>query len=123
MRLGDGVLDLPKDEPGLAPMMTLTSTTAGLKKHSLEELKDLLAGKVITLGSAVQGDAFVAAGATTPQDLALQMKVSAAYLLDPGFRPEAAGQWANIVPIVEKQLDAQPEAVAGARLPILLAER
>ena len=121
VRLGDGMLDLPKDEPGLAPMMTITSATAGLKKHSLEDLKDLLVGKVITVGSKVEDDAFVASGATTPQDLALQMKVSAAYLLDPGFRPEAAGQWANVVPVIEKQLNAQPEAVAGVRLPILLA--
>lgn len=121
VRLGDGMLDLPKDEPGLAPMLTITSATAGLKKHSLEELKDLLAGKVITVGSKVEDDAFVASGATTPQDLALQMKVSAAYLLDPGFRSEAASQWANAVPVIEKQLNAQPEAVAGVRLPILLA--
>jgi zinc protease len=47
--------------------------------------------------------------------------VSAAYLLDPGFRPEAASQWANVVPVMEKQLDAEPESVAGARVPILLA--
>ena len=51
---------------------------------------------------------------TTPQDLALQMKVSAAYLLDPGFRPEAAGEMdERSFPIIEKQVDAQPEAVAG----------
>ncbi|HLO20096.1 MAG TPA: insulinase family protein, partial [Sphingomicrobium sp.] len=66
VRLGDGMLDLPKDEPGLAPMLTITSATAGLKKHSFEELKDLLAGKVITVGSKVEDDAFVASGATTP---------------------------------------------------------
>ena len=121
VRLGDGLLDLPKDKPGLAPMMTMTSATAALKKNSAQELKDLFAGKVITLGAGVKDDAFVATGSTTPQDLALQMKVSAAYLLDPGFRPEAAGQWANAVPVIEKQLDAQPEAVAGVRLPIILA--
>jgi zinc protease len=121
VRLGDGVLDLPKDQPGLAPMLTMTSTAGGLKKQSLEDLKDLLAGKVVTLGSAVKDDAFVAAGATTPQDLAMQMKVSAAYLLDPGFRPEAADKWTNVVPIIEKQFNAQPEAIAGARLPIILA--
>jgi zinc protease len=121
VRLGSGILDLPKSEPGLAPMLTITSATAAVKKHSLDELKDLLAGKVITVGTKVQDDAFVASGATTPQDLALQMKVSAAYLLDPGFRPEAAGQWANAVPVIEKQVEAQPEAVAGVRLPILLA--
>jgi zinc protease len=121
VRLGDGILDLPKDEPGLAPMLTLTSAAGGLKKHSLEELKDMLAGKVITVGTQVQDDAFVATGATTPQDLALQMKVSAAYLLDPGFRPEAAGKWTQVVPVIEKQVEAQPEAVAGVKLPIILA--
>jgi zinc protease len=121
VRLGDGILDLPKDQPGLAPMMTLTSAAGGLKKHSLEDLKDLLAGKVITVGAQVGDDAFLASGATTPQDLALQMKVSAAYLLDPGFRPEAAGKWTEVVPVIEKQVEAQPEAVAGVKLPILLA--
>jgi len=121
VRMGDGLLDLPKDEPGLGAMMTLTSAAGGLKKHSAEDLKELFAGKVVTLGTAVSDDAFVSAGATTAQDLPLQMKISAAYLLDPGFRPEAAGKWANAVPIIEKQFDAQPEAVAGVRLPILLA--
>ena len=121
VRLGDGILDLPKDEPGLAPMMTILSAMGGLKKHSMDELKELLAGKVVTLGTSVTDDAFVASGATTPQDLALQMKVSAAYMVDPGFRPEAASKWANAVPVIEKQLDAQPEAVAGVRLPVILA--
>jgi zinc protease len=121
VRLGDGILDLPKDEPGLAPMMTLMSATGGLKKHSLEELKELLAGKVVTVGTTVQDDAFVASGITTPQDLAMQMKVSAAYMTDPGFRPEAAVKWANYVPVIEKQVDAQPEQVAGTRLPVILA--
>ena len=121
VRMGDGVLDLPKNEPGLAPMMTATSSDAGLKKHSYEDLKDILAGKVINVGTAVAEDAFVSAGATSPKDLPLQMKVSAAYLLDPGFRPEAASRWAAVVPMMEKQIDAQPEAVATVRLPILLA--
>jgi len=54
-------------------MLSITSATAGLKKHSIDQLKDLLAGKVVTLGSTVQSDAFVSSGATTPQDLALQI--------------------------------------------------
>ena len=121
VRLGDGILDLPKDQPGLAQMLSMTSTAGALKKQSLEDLKDIFAGKVITLGSAVKDDAFIAVGTTTPMDLALQMKVSAAYLLDPGFRPEAADKWTNVVPILDKQFNAQPEAVAGVRLPSILA--
>ncbi|MBV9529317.1 pitrilysin family protein, partial [Sphingomonas sp.] len=121
VRLGNGVLDLPKNKPGLGAMLSLTSAAAGLEKHSTDDLRQLLAGKAINYGASVQDDAFVAAGATTPGSLALQMKVSAAYLLHPGFRPEAAGQWANALPVIEKQLDAQPEGVASTRLPILLA--
>jgi zinc protease len=97
------------------------SAQGALRKHSLEELKDITAGKVVTLGSGVSDNAFVAAGSTTPQDLGLQMKLSAAFLTDPGFRPEAASQWTNVVPVVEKQLDAQPQTVASLRLPTILA--
>ena len=121
VRMGDGLLDLPRNQPGLASMLTATSSEGGLKKHSLEELRDLLAGKIISVGASVTDDAFVAAGATSPRDLALQMKVSAAFLLDPGFRPEASNQWMNAVPIIEKQVDAEPETVAGVRLPVILA--
>ena len=121
VRLGDGVLDLPKDEPGLNVMMSTMSALAAVKKHSLEDLKELGAGKVLVFGTGVSDDAFIAAGATTPKDLALQMKVSAAYLLDPGFRPEAASKWKDAVPVIEKQVNAQPQAVAMLRLPIVLA--
>jgi zinc protease len=121
VRFGDGLLELPRDKPGLQILLALTSGVGGLKKHSLEELKELTAGKVVTLGTAVADDAFIASGATTPQDLALQMKISTAYLTDPGFRPEAQSQWANAVPVVEKQFDAQPQTVAMLRLPAVLA--
>ena len=121
VRMGDGMLDLPRDEPGLAMMISIISSDGALKKQSLEDLRELFAGKVISVGTAVGDDAFVAAGHTVAKDLALQMKVSAAYLTDPGFRPEAANKWAAIVSVLEKQIDAQPEAVASARLPILLA--
>ena len=121
VRLGDGVLDLPKSAPGLNVMLSSVSALGGLQKNSLEELKELGAGKVLTFGAGVTDDAFVASGATTPKDFALQMKVSAAYLLDPGFRPEAESKWQDAVPIIEKQVDSQPQAVASLRLPILLA--
>jgi zinc protease len=121
VRLGNGQLDLPLDKPGLGVMLTSTSALGGLGKHSLEQLKELVAGRVVTLGVGLDDDAFIAAGATTPTDLGLQMKLSAAYFIDPGFRREAETQWTNLVPVFEKQVDAQPQAVAGARLPILLA--
>lgn len=121
VRLGDGVLDLPKDQPGLNVMLSTMSALSAVKKHSLEELKEIGAGKVLVFGTGVADDAFVAAGSTTPKDLALQMKVSAAYLLDPGFRPEAASKWKDAVPVIEKKVDSLPQGVAAYRLPIVLA--
>ena len=120
-RLGEGLLDLPKTKPGLATMMTAVSSDAALKRHSFEDLKDMFNGKIISVGTAVDVDAFVAAGQTDPHDLPLQMKVSAAFLTDPGFRKEAANKWATVVPLIEKQIDAEPENVAENRLPVLLA--
>jgi zinc protease len=49
------------------------------------------------------------------------LKLSAAYLLDPGYRPEAYNQWTNIVPLIETQTRAQPQGVAQARVPIIYA--
>lgn len=119
-RLAGGQLALPKDQPGLSAMLSILSGVSATSKHSLEDIKTLMAGKVVSAGSQVGGDAFLAAGSTTPADLATQMKVSAAYLIDPGFRPEAAGQWANIVPVLDKQFVAQPQNVAQTKLPAIL---
>ena len=121
VRMAGGSLALPQDKPGLGAMLSILSTISATSKHSLEDIKQVLAGRVVSPGSQVGGDAFVAGGATTPADLALQMKLSAAYLTDPGFRPEAAGQWVNAVPVIAKQLDAQPQSVFQTRLPAVLA--
>ncbi|MBA3668021.1 MAG: insulinase family protein [Sphingomonas sp.] len=121
VRMAGGQLALPQDKPGLNAMLSILSSVSATSKHSVEELKSLLAGKVVSVGTQVSDDAFVSTGATTAADLATQMKLSAAYLIDPGFRPEAAGQWANIVPVLDKQFSAQAQSVAQVKLPAILA--
>ena len=117
IRMAGGQLALPKDKPGLAAMLSILSSVSATSKHSLEDIKTLMAGKVVTAGTQVGGDAFVANGSTTAADLETQMKLSAAYLTDPGYRPEAAGQWANVVPVLDKQFTAQPQAVLQTKVP------
>ena len=121
VRMAGGQLALPQDKPGLAAMLSILSTVGATSKHSFEDIKTMMAGKVVTPGAQVTGDAFVAAGSTTAHDLDAQMKLSAAYLTDPGFRPEAAGQWANAVPVLDKQFYSQPQPVAQVKLPAILA--
>ncbi len=120
VRMAGGQLALPKDEPGLGAMLSILSTVSATSKHSLEDIKTLMAGKVVSAGTQVGGDAFVAAGATTPADFETQMKLSAAYLTDPGYRPEATGQWVNAVPVLDKQFSAQPQTVYQTKVPAII---
>lgn len=121
VRLGDGQLDLPRDKPGLGLMLSVTSAAAGVGKHSMEDLQEILAGKSVRFGTTVTDDAFIAGGTTAKDDLPLQMKVSAAYLLDPGFRAEAQAKWQSALPMIAREIAAEPESVASSRLPTLLA--
>lgn len=120
VRMAGGTLAMPKDEPGLGALIANMSALAGTKKHNFEDLKTLTTGKQITAGFSVGEDAFETAGATTAADLPLQMKVTAAYMTDPGYRVEAASQWATVVPLFDKQVSAQPLQLLNARLPYLL---
>jgi zinc protease len=121
VRMAGGQIALPMDKPGLSLLMSVTSALGGTRKQSLDDLKQLMAGKVVSFGASVDDDAFVSAGTTTPADLATQLKVSAAYLTDPGYRPEAYNQWNNIVPMIETQTRAQPQGVAQALVPAIYA--
>ena len=123
VRMDGGQLALPRDKPGLGLMVANVSALAATRQHDLEELKTLTSGKQVNAGMAVTYDAFSASGTTNREDLALQMKLAAAYLMDPGFRPEAQTQWATIIPLFLKQVEAQPKLMFDTKLPHLLAAR
>ncbi len=121
MRMAGGALALPLDRPGLGMLISALSPVAATGKHSFDDVRTLSAGHVLTPGIAVSSDAIVAAGSTTVGDFPLQMKLSAAYLTDPGYRAEAGSQWLNLIPVLDKQFQSDPSSVAGTRLPTLLA--
>ena len=121
MRMAGGALALPRERPGLAMLISALSPVAATSKHSFDDIRTISAGHVLSPGIAVSSDAIVASGATTVGDFPLQMKLSAAYLTDPGYRAEAESQWLNLVPVLDKQFQADPSSVAGTRLPTLLA--
>lgn len=120
-RLAGGQLALPRDKPGLGLMISALSALGATDKHSFDDIRTLGAGRLVTPGVTLSDDAIVSAGSTTVGDLDLQMKLSAAYLTDPGYRAEAASQWSNMLPVIDKQVTADPSAVASSRLPSLLA--
>ena len=102
--------------------LQIASQVGGLGQHSFDEITELLAGQQVTSGIAAGNDSFVSGGTTTPEDLEMQMKVSAAYLTDLGLRPEADARFAAVIDAVWGQLLSQPAQVFGLRVGEQLAD-
>ncbi|MBI2510912.1 MAG: insulinase family protein [Opitutae bacterium] len=95
VRVGGGRLTEPADQPGLGFFTGNTFLSGGLGQHSADDLQRLLAGKTVGTNFTITGDAFVFQGGTNRTDLALQLQLLAAYVTDPGFRPEAMRLYAK----------------------------
>lgn len=121
VRLGSGQLALPKERAAEALFTSSMFASGGTGKHSFDELQAILAGKQLVYGLGAEDDSFAVGGTTTMADFATQMQVSAAYVSDPGYRPEALAKWQALVPAFAAQLDATPAGVAQAKVPSLVA--
>jgi len=95
--------------------LQIASQVGGLGQHSFDEITELLAGQQVATGIGAGTDTFSASGVTTPDDLAMQMKVSAAYLTDLGLRPEADARFDAVIDAVWNQLLSNPAQVFGLR--------
>lgn len=121
IRVGGGRLTEPADKPGLAFFASNTFLAGGLGKHSADDLVRLLAGKTVGSNFGVANDAFTFGGGTNRTDLALQLQLLAAYLTDPGFRPEAMRQYAKGVEVFYTRLGNTIEGPLQTEVPRLLA--
>jgi zinc protease len=87
VNIGDGYLDLPKDRQ--SPAWAAASVVeGGLKQISAEDMERVLARNLYGARFSITDDAFVFSGGTRPDDLDVQLQVLAAYLAEPGWRPE-----------------------------------
>ncbi len=122
VRVGSGLIALPADRAAAqAVFVSALGAAAGTGKHSFDDLQALMAGKQITYGLGVAEDSFEVRGTTTLADFAAQMQVSAAYVSDFGYRPEALAKWQALVPAIAAQLEATPAGVAQSKVPTLVA--
>ncbi len=121
LRFGSGILALPKDKPGLGMFINSSFAAGGLEKHSYDDIRSILAGKVVGLaGIGANDDAFTMSGGTVASDLEVQLQLLAAQLTAPGYRPEAQAQWDGSVPVIDKQLGATAMGVMSRNLPRLM---
>jgi zinc protease len=90
VRLGEGQLSEPAAaEPGLSTFAVVTYSSGGLGKHSLDDLRRIVAGKTVGSKFVSSTDAFLFSGETNREDLALEFQLLAASVSDPGYRPES----------------------------------
>ena len=109
IRVGEGQLTEPKNEPGLSLFADETFIQGGLGHHSLDDLIRLSAGRTIGLDFNVDKDALLFTGSTNREDLLFQLQVFAAYLTDAAYRPEALEvARKNFEPLYQK-LEHTPE--------------
>jgi len=92
VRAGNGSITEPAGQRGLANLVGGTFGAGGLGKHSVDELRRILAGKNVGAQLQPLADTFQLTGNTTPGDLTLQLQLIAAQLTDAGWRPEALRQ-------------------------------
>jgi zinc protease len=113
-RIGAGTLSAPTDvAPGFEIYTSNMLTLSGLGEHKVDDISTIMAGKSVGVRRGLGGTAVTLSGSTTPDDLALQLKLMTAYATDPGYRPEAQSQYDKYIRSWYPTLDSTPGGVAS----------
>lgn len=112
-RIGDGKLTQPADKPMLDAFAQAVFDGGGLGKHSVDDLKRILAGKTVSSSLSIGEDAFIMSGSTTADDFLVQCQIMCASLIDPGYREEALWQFRKAIPMLMQQLKHTPAGPAA----------
>jgi zinc protease len=117
--LSGGRASMPTDRPSLE-WADAAVVLGGTGKLDYQGIQRVLAGKNYRVNFAVSDRVCVLNGETTTADLATQLQVLAAYVVDPAFRPEAFEQVRGLVLRQLTQVESNPQAVFSLNLPSLL---
>ncbi len=94
----------------------------GLGKHTQDDLQTLLAGRSVSNGIGVTGDAFVAGTATTRRDLEIELQLLTATITDSAYRASADVLFHQNMTNFFARRDATPGAALGNTLPGLISD-
>lgn len=119
LRIGDGRLALPADRS--SPDWAATAfVLGGLKSMSYEDMTQALAGKVWSVSPSITDNAFRLDGSTRPEDLEAQLQVLAAYVAEPGWRPEAFERVRSQLGVTISRMDGTPGGILQRQVRTLL---
>ncbi|NIJ09505.1 zinc protease [Sphingomonas vulcanisoli] len=119
---GAGRLGLPPEKAqsywmvGLPPILI----EGGTGKLAAGEMQRVLTGKSVNVGLALGDDIFALQGKTVTRDLLTELQLQAAYLTDPGFRPESVTRAQIAVGQMIAQIDSTPTGVAKRDIALLM---
>lgn len=89
LRVGDGHLSQPANQPGLDTLANAVFTPGGLSRHTAPEISRLLAGRTIGYTFQVEHDALLLSARCARRDLTLCLQILTAHLTDVALRPDA----------------------------------
>ncbi len=120
VRLAGGYIQLPRNKTGLDWALPFGFMEGGLKRLTPDELEEALTGKIVSAGLDMDEEAFEFAGRTTPRDLALQMRLLAAFVTDPAYRTNGIERLQAAAENYLKQYSSSPGRVLSREVPSLL---
>ncbi|MBA3849243.1 MAG: hypothetical protein C0502_04515 [Opitutus sp.] len=116
-RLGYGRATEPTAQAGIATAAATVLLPGGLGRHNEASLNRILAGESLRLQLHAEENAFVFHGEATRTSLATLLRLNAAYLLDPAFRPAPMYTAMSQLRSYYDSLASNPEAFVQACLP------
>ena len=120
VRFGSGKIGLPADQPGLDLLAGRGFVDGGLGRHSIDEINRMLASRQVGVDLVVGESGINLVAKTTPADLPLQLDLLAAYVTDPGYRPEAQERYRARIGSAYASMAAAPEGAVSGPVSLLV---
>jgi zinc protease len=119
VRFGQGLEAMPADRQTIT-WAAGAFAEGGLRQITADDAERALTGQVYGVGFGAQPDAFVLEGTTRTSDAPTQLQVLAAYVADPGWRPEAFQRLKGLGETLEAQYEATDSSLLSRDLGGLL---
>lgn len=120
VRFGNGRLGL-KPDAALPGPLSAAVIGGGLGDLTYDELQQTFAPIVSGIAFGIGNEAFALSGSTRPVDFATQMRLLAAYLTDPAWRPTAWDRARALGPTAHDAMESTPGGVLMRDLGALIA--
>lgn len=120
VRFGGGFVSLPKNRTGMYWLLPFSFTEGGLNRLTADELEESLAGKIASMNTSLDDDAFEFYSRTNQRDLLLQMQLFAAYAKDPAYRSQGLERQLTSAEADISQFASSPGRVLSRELSGLL---